>query len=151
MTTLAIQRCLLVDIKHMVLFYPVTDTHIKMPSYTTFRDAPFLPADTLRWMIDAFLPNTADRENALTSPLSFLEDEVLARFPPTSIFLADLDPLVDEGRAFGRRLQSVGVEVAVIRAEGQIHAFALVKRVRGSATARAVVQLAASKMRDAFF
>ena len=121
-----------------------------MASYETHKDAPFLSAATLNWMIDVFLPRESDRKTALASPLTFADDEILRIFPPTTIFVADFDPLVDEGKAFGRRLQGLGVEAAVIQADGQMHAFMLVRDIRGSPAAKAVIELAALKMRKAF-
>lgn len=148
---MSLERSLPAAIAQLVIFNPVTDTHIKMPSYEIHRDAPFLAADTMDWMIDAFLPDKKDRENALTSPLTFASDRVLAKFPPTIIFLSDVDPLVDEGRAFGHRLQQAGVDCAIIKAEGQMHAYALVLPLRSNPTARAIVELAAVKIRKALF
>jgi acetyl esterase/lipase len=119
---------------------------MEYPSYKTYGDAPFLPAVTMQWMINTFIPNKADRETALASPLAFLPDEVLCRFPPTTIFLSTVDPLVDEGVAFGHRLQALGVDAAVIKAEGQLHGFCLVKDLREGPTAKAVMDLAASRL-----
>ena len=150
MMAMSIERGLPAKISQMILFQPVTDTHMKMESYETFKDDKLLPADTMDWMIDAFLPNKKDRKNALTSPLTFMPDDMLARFPPTTIILAEADVLRDEGRAFGHRLQKAGVDTAIIRGEGQIHAFALVKPIRESATARAIIELVVCKMRKAF-
>lgn len=150
MMAMSIERRLSAKVGHVVLFYPVTDTHMKMDSYETFKNDAFLSSDTMDWMIDAFLPNKKDRENALTSPLTFMPDEMLAKFSLTTIILSDHDVLLDEGRAFGHRLQKARVETAVIRGEGQIHAFALIKPTRESATARAIVELAVSRMRKAF-
>jgi acetyl esterase/lipase len=146
---MSLERDLPATIAQLVIFNPVTDTHIKMPSYELFKDAPFLGKDTMDWMIDSFLPNKADRENALTSPLTFASDQVLAQFPPTIIFLSDVDPLLDEGRAFGHRLQQAGVDCAVVKAEGQMHSYALVVALRSNPTARAIVELAALKIRKA--
>lgn len=101
-------------------------------------------------MIAAFLPNEEDRKLPLTSPLEFAPDEVLAKFPPTTIFLSGADPLIGEGEAFGHRLQQLRVDAAVVRAGGQIHDFVLLAPVRGSPTARAVVELASSKLLKAF-
>lgn len=101
------------------------------------------------WMIPAFLPNVADRKLPLTSPLSFAADDLLAKFPPTTIFVAAADPLIGEGEAFGHRLQSLGVEAAVIKADGQVHDFVMLEPIRGSATARAVVELASTKLKNA--
>ena len=148
---MSLERSLPAEIAYMVLFYPVTDTHKKLGSYETFKDGPFLPADTMDWMIDAFLPEKKDRKTALASPLSFLSDDVLSRFPPTTVFLSAVDPLRDEGMAFGKRLQKAGVDTAVIRAEGEMHAFVLLKAIRDSPTARAVMDLAALRLRAALF
>jgi acetyl esterase len=147
---MALERNLPAKVAQLILINPVTDTHIKMESYETCKNAPFLPAATLNWMINAFLPNESDRKTALASPLTFASNDMLRRFPPTTVFVADVDPLVDEGKAFGRRLQTLGVDAAVIQADGQMHAFVLVQAIRNSPTARAIVELAALKMRKAF-
>ncbi|RAQ59959.1 vegetative specific protein H5 [Aspergillus flavus] len=146
---MALERSLPAEIAHIVLFYPITDTHKKLESYETFKDGPFLMADTLNWMIDAFIPEEKDRQTALASPLSFLSDDVLSRFPPTTVFLSAVDPLLDDGLAFGRRLQKAGVDAAVIRAEGQMHAFVLLKAIRDSPTARAIMDLTTLRLRTA--
>ncbi|KAF7623936.1 vegetative specific protein H5 [Aspergillus flavus] len=146
---MALERSLPAEIAHIVLFYPITDTHKKLESYETFKDGPFLMADTLNWMIDAFIPEEKDRQTALASPLSFLSDDVLSRFPPTTVFLSAVDPLLDDGLAFGRRLQKAGVDAAVIRAEGEMHAFVLLKAIRDSPTARAIMDLTTLRLRTA--
>jgi acetyl esterase len=147
---MALERNLPANVGQLVLFNPVTQTHAKTGSYETYKDGPFLPAATLDWMIDAFLPNKSDRKTALASPLAFASDEMLGRFPPTTVFVGAVDPLVDEGKAFGRRLQRLGVDAAVIQADGQMHAFVLVQAIRNSPAARAIVEFAALKMRKAF-
>jgi acetyl esterase len=150
LTQMAISRNLPAKISQIILFNPVTDTQTKLQSYETFKDGPFLSAASMDWMIDAFLPNESDRKTALASPLSFASDEVLSKFPPTTVFVGDVDPLVDEGKAFGRRLQGLGVDAAVIQGDGQMHAFMAVVALRQSPTSRAMVELACLKMRKAF-
>ena len=112
MTQLAQSRNLRAKIGQLVLLYPVTDTHAKSETYKTFEHGPYLAEKTMDWMISAFLPNEADRRTALASPLAFAPDEVLAKFPPTTIFVSGADPLIGEGEAFGRRLQQLGVDTA---------------------------------------
>lgn len=146
MMQMSLERKLPTKIGQLVLWAPVTVTHKEYPSYKTFGDAPFLPAVTMQWMINTFIPNKADRETALASPLAFLLDEVLSKFPPTIIFLSTVDPLVDEGAAFGHRLQALGVDAAVIKAEGQLHGFCLVKDLREGPAAKAVLDLAALRL-----
>ncbi|KAM5352771.1 hypothetical protein ACJ41O_005493 [Fusarium nematophilum] len=143
------QRSLPSKIAHIILLYPVTDTHKKSPTYKTFQNGPYLAEKTMDWMIAAFLPNEEDRRLPLTSPLEFAPDEVLAKFPPTTVFVSGADPLIGEGEAFGHRLQGLGVDAAVLKADGQIHDFALLEPVRKAPTARAVVELASLKLRKA--
>jgi acetyl esterase len=150
MMQMSLERNLPAKIGQMILFNPVTDTQMKLQSYETFKDGPFLSAASMDWMIEAFLPNESDRKTALASPLSFAPDEVPSRFPPTTVFVGDADPLVDEGKAFGRRLQGLGIEAAVIQADGQMHAFMLVGAIRSSPTSRAIMEFACLKMRKAF-
>lgn len=45
--------------------------------------------------------------------------------PPTLIQTAELDVLRDEGEAFGRKLDAVGVDVTVTRYNGLIHDYGL--------------------------
>ena len=144
---MALERHLTATIPQLIIFNPVTVAHKKMESYETYKNGPFLTANTMNWFLDAFLPDKKDRENALTSPLTHLSDEILRNFPPTLLILSDLDPLVDEGRAFGHRLQQAGVDTAIIRGVGQVHASFLFRPTRVSATARAVVELAAMRIR----
>jgi acetyl esterase len=147
---MAIKRNLPAKIGQMILFNPVTDTQMKLESYETFKDGPFLSSASMDWMIDAFLPNKSDRKTALASPLSCASDEVLSKFAPTTTFVGNVDPLVDEGKAFGRRLQRLGVESAIIQGDGQMHAFMAVVALRQSPTARAMIEFACLKMRKAF-
>nr|AMB48870.1 alpha/beta hydrolase [Fusarium camptoceras] len=150
MMQMSLERKLPAKIGQLVLWAPVTETHKKLASYKTFKEAPFLPEASMDWMIDSFLPNKKDRETALASPLTYLPDHVLAQFPPTIIFLSTIDPLLDEGVAFGYRLQKNGVDASIVKAEGQMHAFCLVKALRDGPTARAVMEMAALRLKKVF-
>lgn len=151
LTQLAQSRNLPAKITQLVLLYPVTDTHSKSETYTTFKNGPYLTEKTMDWMINAFLPNESDRRGPLTSPLKFAPDDVLERFPPTTIFVSAADPLIGEGEAFGRRLQKLGVDAAILKAEGVVHDYVMLEPVRNAATPRAVTELAALKLRKAVF
>ena len=149
LTQLAQSRNLPAKIGQVVLLYPVTETLNKSETYATYREGPYLAEKTIDWMVDAFLPNKEDRKLPLTSPLTFAPDDVLAKFPPTTLIVSGADPLIAEGEAFGHRLQGLGVDAAVLKADGQLHDFALLAPIRKSATARAVVELVALKLRQA--
>lgn len=146
MMSLALERHLPSIVAQIVIFAPVTVTHKKLASYQTFKDGPFLFLDSIDWIIGTFLPNERDRETALASPLTHLSDDILSKFPQTTIFLSTIDPLV----AFGRRLQATGVDASIIKAEGQMHAFVLLRVPRNSLTAVATMELTASRLRKIF-
>lgn len=149
MFQMSLERKLSAAIPQIVLFYPVTDTFGESETYKTFKNGPYLAAETMNWMINAFLPREFDRKHALTSPLEYASDEVLAKFPSTTIFVSSADPLIGEGEQFGHRLQKLGVDAAVIKADGQIHDYVMLEPIRKSATARAVVDLATLKLKTA--
>ncbi|MNE18455.1 Carboxylesterase NlhH [compost metagenome] len=79
--------------------------------------------DILRAEVEYFEPDQ-DREHSPASPLQASRD-VLERHPPTVVFTASLDPLVDEGRAYVEALQGCGVTAEEVRTEGTIHGFIL--------------------------
>lgn len=143
---MALERNLPATVEHIVMFYPVTDTHKKLPSYEKYKDGPFLTEASMDWMIDAFLPNKEDRKLPLTSPLTFLSDSVLSQFPPTTIILSGSDVLLDEGLAFGERMCKAGVDTSVVRAEGTMHAFLTLIPIRESPVARAMTQFTAARL-----
>ena len=47
-----------------------------------------------------------------------------SKFPKTLLVTAQLDPLGDEGRAFGEKLASHGVSILSLNYKGMIHCFA---------------------------
>ena len=98
------------------------------------------------WMIQAFLPHEADRRTVLASSLEFAPDDVLTRFPPTTVFVSGADLLMGEGRAFRLRLHQLGVDAAIWKAEGVVQDFVMLEPIRISATPRAVTELAAVKL-----
>lgn len=104
-------------------------------------------------MYAAFFPidptaSTAVRRTILGFPLLMSKEEG-AKQPPTLLVVAGADPLIQEGKDFGLLLQSVGIDCAVLQAEGQVHDFVMLEPTRGSATARVVVELAGLKLRRA--
>jgi acetyl esterase len=102
-------------------------------------------------MVQAFLPNEADRKLPINSPLNSMSDAALAKFPPTIIFCAGVDPLRQESEEFGHRLQQLGVDAAVLRVDGQVHDFAIIGATRVSPGSQAAISLAALKVKSALF
>lgn len=67
-----------------------------------------------------------DQTEAAARPSPLLTPpETLQMLPPTLLILAGLDPLVDEGIAYGKALSRAGVDVTTLVESGTIHAFIL--------------------------
>lgn len=47
----------------------------------------------------------------------------LAQMPPTLIFVSEYDPLCDEGEYFAEILKNTGVDVKLVRFDGNVHGF----------------------------
>jgi acetyl esterase/lipase len=147
---MSLEKKLGARIGQLLLWAPTTTYDRKFPSHETFKKAPVLSAEASEWMHNSFIPDPKQRETVLASPLTQLSDQVLAQFPPTTLFLSTVDPLIDECVAFGNRLQKQGVDAAIIKAEGQLHCFCLIKALRDGPTARAVMDLAEIRLKKIF-
>lgn len=102
-----------------LLVYPVTDTDVNRPSYHDPQNQLLVTRDSMRWFLDHYL-GAQDRRDPRACPL-WIDD--LSGFPPTALVLAEHDPLLDEGAAFGERLRAADVPVQVRLFAGQMHAF----------------------------
>lgn len=99
-----------------VLLYPMLDMAGASPSRY----------DRAYFVTDAALKGTIALHfgDAVLDPrASPLREPDLAGLPPTLIITTDLDPLIDEGRAYALRLRTAGVPVSYFCYEGQIHGF----------------------------
>lgn len=112
--SLAIKPCL------QLLCYPVTDASTSSPSTELFGEGYLLESETLEWFYRHYANDAADRLDWRFSPLLATDYQGMA---PAVIALAGHDPLLDEGRAYARRLQEQGVTVELIEYTGLIHDF----------------------------
>jgi acetyl esterase len=94
--------------------YPVVTLDPDWPSMTEFAEGFLLTADLMQWFGDGHAADAGDRRAA---PLDFDQ----AGMPPTVLTTASLDPLRDQGIAYGEKLKAAGVRVEHISAEGNIH------------------------------
>jgi acetyl esterase len=103
-----------------VLIYPVTDLRARSESYATFAEGFFLTRAAMHWFITQYAATDDAREDWRASPLLAPWVHGVA---PALIIAAELDPLVDEGAAYGRRLQGARVPVEYQVLGGMIHGF----------------------------
>lgn len=103
-----------------VLIYPVTDCDFTRPSYADPDNQLFLDRETMIWYWNQYLPDEPARHQPAASPL---RAETLAGLPPALVYVAEYDPLRDEGVAYAEALRAAGVPVVLEEAEGQMHGF----------------------------
>lgn len=107
-------------IDYQVLVYPVTDCDFNRASYLAPENQLMLSRDTMIWFWEHYLSDEEARKHPDASPL---RAETLKGLPPALIYVAEYDPLHDEGVAYAKALQDAGVSVTLEEAEGQMHAF----------------------------
>lgn len=105
-----------------LMIYPVIDlsaTRSEHVSQTENARGYFLTVDQMEWYRDQYLGD-ADGEDAYASPI---KAGSLVGLPPACVVTAEMDPLRDEGEAYGRALGEAGVPVEIHRAPGMFHGF----------------------------
>jgi acetyl esterase len=108
-----------IRLKTQVLTYPIVD--LTAAYEERFAQGVALTNGSMRFYIDAYAPDTAQRKDWRASPL-FAKS--LKGLPPALLVLAGFDPLCAEGEAYAARLAKDGVDVTVRRYPGQMHGFA---------------------------
>lgn len=103
-----------------VLAYPVTDCDFDTGSFHEFAEGYLLTRRDMAWFWDQYLPDTAARHDPLASPAHTAD---LGASPEALVLSAGLDPLRDEGEAYGQRLHAADVPTRVQRCEGLPHGF----------------------------
>ena len=103
-----------------LLLYPATDMAGNTPAYQRFLEGYPLTTATMRWFIDHYIPDHAQRIDWRASPLRAAS---LAGTPPAFVMTCGHDPLVDEGIAYARRLDQEGVSVTHLHVADQMHAY----------------------------
>ena len=99
-----------------------------------------LTVDGIRQMVDAYVPEPAERMNPYVSPLL---DGDLSGLPPALVVTALFDPLRDQGEAYARRLEDAGNRVELIR-EDALHGF-----IGSPERAKRINEIAAARVREA--
>ena len=131
-----------------LLFYPVTDAGFDTLSYTRFADGPWLTKRAMQWFWDAYLPDSASRNEPTATPLNASFDQ-LAGLPEALVMTDENDVLRDEGEAYAEKLSSAGVRVTSVRYNGTIHDFVMLNALADTPAARGAIAQAIGILRGA--
>ncbi|WP_030608975.1 alpha/beta hydrolase [Streptomyces sclerotialus] len=107
-------------IDYQILVYPVTDCDLNTDSCLAPENQLMLSRDTMVWFWDHYLADEEARTHPDASPLRAASH---AWLPPALVYVAQYDPLHDEGVAYAKALRDAGVRVTLAEAEGQMHAY----------------------------
>jgi acetyl esterase/lipase len=103
-----------------LLIYPCTDVASESASMTTYADAYPLDRATMDWFMGHYLGPQDDPADLRLSPLRAIDVSGLA---PAVIATAGFDPLLDQGEAYARALQTAGVPVVYRCYDSLAHGF----------------------------
>lgn len=102
------------------LVYPATDARMREPSHKIFGDGFLLTHESMVWFRSQYLPDEADWDSPLASPI---EQPDLSGLAPALIVTAGFDPLRDEGRLYAERLAEAGVVTRYRCYDDMVHGF----------------------------
>ena len=111
-------------VSHQLLVYPVTDTDFDTGSYLDNGTGYNLERDGMIWYWDHYLADPGQAADPLVAPLRLSADfEGVDDLAQALVITAEYDPLRDEGEAYGRHLNELGVPAQTNRYDGMIHGF----------------------------
>ena len=105
-------------VAHQLLVYPVTTCDLEAGFDMEFEGV-MLYRDEMQWHQDNYLAAPSNRHEPHVAPL--LAD--LAGLPPTTIVLAECDPIRPQGQLYADALAAAGVVVSLREFPGMIHGF----------------------------
>lgn len=127
-----------------LLITPGTGAHADTPSHRLFAEGFLLDAASIAWFFDHTIAYHHRRDWRFAP----LEATDLSDLAPACLILAECDPLVDEGIAYGDQLRAAGVPVQLELYRGLVHDF--IKMGRAIKEATQAQQAAAEALKEAF-
>jgi acetyl esterase len=134
------------EIKLQIMMWPVTDANFERESWKQFGEKRFLTAPLMKWMWDLYTSDPEQRKEIYASPLQATVEQ-LQGLPPALIQVAESDILLNEGEAYGRKLDEAGVTVTTVRYDGMIHDFGLLNGLAEEPAVRSLFEHAAAELK----
>ncbi len=103
-----------------VLVYPIGGTNMATPSYTENATAKPLNKAMMMWFTKYTIKGPADKADPRLDAIGKAD---LHGLPPTTIVLAQIDPLRSDGEMLGDKLKKAGVDVHTKTYDGVTHEF----------------------------
>ncbi|WP_229249185.1 alpha/beta hydrolase [Dyadobacter sandarakinus] len=104
---------------HQLLVYPVAGSDMNTESYRKYAAAKPLDKPMMEWFVKNYLKNMGEAKD----PRINLVGANLKGLPPTTIVLAEIDPLEKDGEILGEKLKAAGVKVNSKTYSGVTHEF----------------------------
>jgi len=132
-------------LRHLLLIMPDVDNHPeRWDSHREFADDYGIYADDQIWYYEQYFgPHWRQATGSGVAPI----DADLRGLPPTTMVIAECDPVRDEDEEFTRRLAQSGVDVQVRTFVGMFHPFILFRQLQASREAEAFI---CQQLRTAF-
>ena len=134
-------------IQLQVLFWPVTDANVETDSYNRYATHRFLTKNMMIWFWDNYT-DKEQRKDIYASPLQATPDQ-LKGLPPALVQTAENDVLLDEGEAYGRKMDEAGVNVTLVRIQGMIHDYGLLNPLANAPAVQSALREAATEIKVA--
>jgi acetyl esterase len=132
-------------IQYQVLLYPAVDLAMSTESYAAPTAGMTVSPATMRYFVDHYMPDPAQRGDWRASPIRAAS---LAGTAPALVVTCGHDPLRDEGRLYAERLEREGVPVTLLHMSDQTHGMlTLSKPIR---TGSGVLAFVGAMLRDAY-
>ncbi|BCZ49276.1 lipase/esterase [Clostridium gelidum] len=114
-----------------VLIYPSTNIYeLNTQSWSDFSNDFNISKEEMEKYISLYVPQKEDRKNPYVSPLLANEFNQL---PDTLVITAEIDPLRDEGEAYGNKLNETEIQSEIIRFNGVTHGFITMDKITNKA------------------
>lgn len=106
----------------LLLVYPVAGTNLDTGSYKQYAEAKPLNRAMMAWFFEQELASPAEKTDVRLNAVSS-EPERFSGLPPTTIVLAEIDPLRSEGEALEAKLRDAKVITSLRTFPGVTHEF----------------------------